>query len=113
MGWIVGFSDTASMSGHGLQSPLPPAAMMTSLLERAIGPAAAVPPDLATCPDCADEILDPGNRRYRYPFTSCARCGPRLSIARGAPWSRALTTMSSFEMCARCQAEYDDPEGRR
>ncbi len=32
---------------------------------------AFVLPDLATCPECSLEILDPENRRYRYPFTNC------------------------------------------
>jgi hydrogenase maturation protein HypF len=73
----------------------------------------SIPPDLATCPECADEVLDPANRRYRYPFTNCTSCGPRLTIARGVPYDRALTTMSGFRMCARCQAEYDDPRDRR
>ena len=35
--------------------------------------------DLATCADCLREIADPSNRRFGYPFTNCAACGPRSS----------------------------------
>ena len=73
----------------------------------------SIPPDLATCAECAEEVADPVNRRYRYAFTNCTNCGPRLTIARGVPYDRALTTMAPFPMCARCQAEYDDPVNRR
>lgn len=69
--------------------------------------------DLATCADCLRELWDPGNRRYRYPFISCARCGPRLTILCELPYDRARTTMAQFPLCAACQAEYDDPADRR
>lgn len=70
-------------------------------------------PDLATCAACASEVLDPKNRRYGYPFTSCTSCGPRYSVLLELPYDRGNTTMSGFTMCSACQAEYEDPEDRR
>ncbi len=74
---------------------------------------ALVSPDVTTCEDCLGELLDPDDRRYRYPFTNCTNCGPRFTITRQVPYDRATTTMSSFEMCAECQQEYEDPTSRR
>ena len=72
-----------------------------------------VAPDAAICPDCAEEITSPFGRRYRYPFTNCTNCGPRLSIVKAIPYDRACTTMAPFAMCAACRTEYDDPADRR
>ncbi len=72
-----------------------------------------VSPDLATCGDCLDELLEPEDRRFGYPFINCTNCGPRFTIIRGVPYDRPKTTMASFEMCPACQAEYDDPGNRR
>lgn len=73
----------------------------------------AVTPDAATCRDCRQELLDPSNRRYRYPFINCTYCGPRYSIVTSVPYDRPNTTMVDFPMCEACRAEYEDPSDRR
>ncbi len=75
--------------------------------------ATLISPDLATCGDCLDELLEAADRRYRYPFINCTNCGPRFTIIQGVPYDRPKTTMSSFAMCPACRAEYDDPGNRR
>lgn len=72
-----------------------------------------ISPDVATCLSCMAELLDAGNRRYRYPFTTCATCGPRLTVVTASPYDRERTTMARFAMCTACRREYEDPHDRR
>ncbi|MET0619501.1 MAG: carbamoyltransferase HypF [Thermoanaerobaculia bacterium] len=126
------FGSSAALDGFVgcLRSSPPPAARIRDLewtpipLERTRGfvivesrsegeRRVSIPADLATCADCLAEVFDPGNRRYRYPFTNCTNCGPRFTIARGVPYDRPATTMAPFRMCPDCQREYDSPLDRR
>ena len=72
-----------------------------------------ISPDISICQDCLDELFDPANRRYRYPFINCTNCGPRFTIINDIPYDRPLTTMASFELCPQCGREYHDPLDRR
>ncbi|NIA20461.1 MAG: carbamoyltransferase HypF [Anaerolineaceae bacterium] len=81
---------------------------------QALTPAATqVSPDMVICDDCRRELLDPADRRYRYPFINCTNCGPRYSIIFDVPYDRPRTTMKVFAMCPDCRREYDDPADRR
>jgi hydrogenase maturation protein HypF len=74
---------------------------------------ALILPDIATCDICLSEILNPVNRRYRYPFTNCTHCGPRFTIIESLPYDRPNTSMKSFVMCPDCREEYENPNNRR
>lgn len=72
-----------------------------------------IAPDMAICADCAREIRDPFQRRFRYALTNCTHCGPRLSIIHRVPYDRDATTMAPFTLCGDCAGDYADPADRR
>jgi hydrogenase maturation protein HypF len=74
---------------------------------------AAVLPDLATCPHCLGELLNPADRRFGYAFTNCTLCGPRYTIILDIPYDRRSTTMRDFTFCPACRREYESPQDRR
>jgi len=77
------------------------------------GTVTTIPPDSVVCAACWDDVQDPNNRRYRYPFTTCTHCGPRYTLITGIPYDRPQTTMATFDMCEDCTAEYTDATDRR
>lgn len=141
-GWVRNSSEGAELELEGegpelaaflreLEAEAPPLALIESVEARELpGPAGyegfsivpsergermrtLVSPDTGICPDCLRELLDPGDRRYRYPFINCTNCGPRFTIIRSVPYDRASTSMAEFPMCPDCAAEFADIENRR
>ena len=78
-----------------------------------VGRATLISPDVSVCRDCLEELYDPRDRRFGYPFINCTNCGPRFTIIEDVPYDRPQTAMKHFVMCPACQAEYDDPSDRR
>jgi len=72
-----------------------------------------ISPDIPICKDCAKELFDPTDQRFRYPFINCTNCGPRFTITIQIPYDRPNTCMASFQMCKFCEGEYHDPLNRR
>ncbi len=113
-----------------LRTEAPPLARIDSIRTEAIAPQSyddfriipstqtgqtrvRIPPDTSLCPACEAELLDPADRRYRYPFISCTECGVRYSIIETLPYDRPNTSMRFFPMCDACRAEYTNPLNRR
>ena len=127
---VEGSPETLESFLAGVKNELPPLAQITQIESSDIEvrngdafeiiPSVAegqadvhITPDAATCPDCLQELFDSTNRRFRYPFTNCTNCGPRLTIINAIPYDRANTSMSCFELCEKCRAEYENPADRR
>lgn len=72
-----------------------------------------IPVDTALCSACLSELTDSTNRRFHYPFISCATCGPRFSILKKLPFDRAHTALDAFPLCVDCAKEYKNPSDRR
>jgi|BioPla2DNA2_1021312.scaffolds.fasta_scaffold02658_10 hydrogenase maturation protein HypF len=72
-----------------------------------------IPPDVATCNSCLDEVMKNGDRRFQYPFIACTDCGPRFTVISSVPYDRERTSMDVFPLCSDCKKEYEDPEDRR
>jgi len=75
--------------------------------------ATSVSSDVTICEACLNEMRNPLNRRYRYPFINCTDCGPRYTITKTVPYDRPNTSMAKFEMCPDCKKEYENPMNRR
>ena len=72
-----------------------------------------IPPDVATCEECLNEINNKKERRNSYPFTACTDCGPRFTVIESVPYDRERTSMQEFPLCNYCKNEYTDPLDRR
>ncbi len=72
-----------------------------------------IPPDIAICDKCLDEIRNPQDRRYKYPFNACTDCGPRFTVIESVPYDRIRTSMDEFPLCDDCMVEYKQPLNRR
>ena len=72
-----------------------------------------IPPDIATCDNCLEEVFNDSDRRHEYPFTACTDCGPRFTVINSVPYDRIRTSMNSFPLCKDCEVEYANPKDRR
>jgi hydrogenase maturation protein HypF len=76
-------------------------------------PTTRISPDLAVCDECRDELFDPANPRYHYPYINCTNCGPRYTVIRSLPYDRCNTTMAAWPLDSYCGGEYHDRANRR
>jgi hydrogenase maturation protein HypF len=140
-GWVLNGEDGVSIHAEGplqavlafiedLRAQAPPAATISAIevehadpvglsdftiheSERHDRPTVRIAPDLPVCDECLEELLDPGDRRFRYPYINCTNCGPRYTVLVALPYDRPNTTMKSWPLDEYCAAEYHDPVNRR
>ena len=128
---VQGLNANLTGFAYDLERRLPPLARLNGLEQEECKPVAGesaftispstggdshavlISPDVCICEDCLADMADPGNRRFRYPFTNCTNCGPRYSITRSIPYDRPATSMACFPLCPECGEEYANPGDRR
>ncbi len=76
-------------------------------------PTVRISPDLPVCDDCLEELFDPRNPRYGYPYINCTNCGPRYTVVLGLPYDRGNTTMKDWPLDDYCAEEFSDAGNRR
>ncbi|MHA2473556.1 MAG: carbamoyltransferase HypF [Promethearchaeota archaeon] len=87
--------------------------------EQGRGISLTLPPDIAMCEDCINDMLNSKLLKYfNYPFVACAVCGPRFTTVTELPYDRERSTMINFPFCEQaepesCIAEYSDFSNRR
>ena len=72
-----------------------------------------IQPDSALCDNCLNELFNPAERRYHYPFINCPNCGPKFTVTLDLPYDRINTSFAGFKICKRCRNEFNDPLNRQ